>query len=731
MPAASLPRATLSQKIEVLDYMKGPPRRSQVETMNRFKERFALSQATLSSWTHKESFLRAQFESSPNLHGFRRKPVVKHPVLMEKVENYIKQLSENGYQQQINDKLIRSTFDQFVTEMGIPKEKCVLSAAMIKSLKRRTLPRYNEELHPDLHAKPHEITPAKPLGQQNDTKLVGEHIDPTNSMALPQQQQQQQQQQQEQQQQLLSAPSLDFNFDEIFNNTTIGFNTRLIHPEDTFTQFLQAPITLEPPLQSMFGQNLTSSIQFQPQPQTQTQAQAHAEAQPNLISLPPFQPPSLQSPTQPLETSHQLQTQQLEQLQPNPKSVELLRSTSTSLLNPENKRNLPYYPTYDNPLNNSQLYKRQRAQMNSFNASIGSKLSNPNSEKVEKILENITDGHVTLYNSGTSAIMGVLSFLNPSHVYIDDMGYKGTHDVVKFLNKLTNVKKHSLSSLKSSSLTPTSPSDHPPNVPLENSVIIIESPMNPVGYVHDISYYSKLSQQCPKCKLIVDSTLAPPPLQFPFQKGADYVVYSAVKYLAGVSDLSAGFVVSKDKVCKATLHSERSALGTCIANFDSFLLLRSLRTYKMRILTQCQNTEKIITYLLKYTSPQNQNQTKPKNYDKVISKIYHASLQENKEIVMSQLNGYYNPVFALELTNDIYPEILLNKFNFLSNNPNLEGGETLVELIHGNPNFNNEDRFNPASKHRKMIRFSIGCEDYQDIIRDLDQALSSLTRKLS
>ncbi|KAG7702315.1 hypothetical protein KL949_005272 [Ogataea haglerorum] len=190
--------------------------------------------------------------------------------------------------------------------------------------------------------------------------------------------------------------------------------------------------------------------------------------------------------------------------------------------------------------------------------------------------------------------------------------------------------------------------------------------MNPEGYVLDIAKFARLAHE-KESYLIVDSTLAPPPLQFPFKYGADYVVYSAVKYLAGVSDLGAGFVVSKKKTDKANLHSERHSLGTTIANFDSFLLLRSLRTYKMRMLTQCQNTEKIVTYLKESMG----------KYSRLISKLHHSSLQLDP-FVKQQLNGFYNPVLAIEFKSEELAQLILTKFNFLSNNPNIEGGETVT-----------------------------------------------------
>lgn len=652
-----LPRATLRQKIEVLDYLVGPPAISQMDTVKHFKNihLFAISQATLSNWVTHEEELRKEFKDNPNLILYKKKPVLKYPDVTKHVEKYVSELISNG--ETVTDKIIRDLFAAFMVKLGYTDHDFKLSGGMLNSFKRRNVlkkPAFENDMTTNAET--------LNLNGNNLSTISAPHRHLPGS----------------------TPPGLDFNFDEIFSNNTIGFNTRLIHSDDIFSLFPNSS-------------NLSHNYNL-----------GNGNTSLDLNTISPSNPklsPLLTTSTTILNDSSSLPISNTIST-----SERNIANTESTVKDKTSKRKLPYYPTYQNPLNDNSYYKRHNQ---SFTDIISSKLSNPNSEKIEKILENITDGHVTLYNSGTSAIMGVLSFLNPMTVYIDEEGYKGTHNVIKLLNKLTGVKKISLTEL--------SKENH--KIP-ENSVIIIESPMNPLGYVHDISSYSAIAKSSKTCKLIVDSTLAPPPLQFPFNHGADYVVYSAVKYLAGVSDLGAGFIVSRSTNSKKILHSERSALGTSIANFDSFLLVRSLRTYKMRILTQCNNTEKIINYL-------------GKNFEKycqVLVKVHHASLQHNKDIVMTQLSGYYNPVFALELKNEIIPKLLLNKFNYLSNNPNLEGGETVVELIHGNNNFNisNDDivshRQIPGKNYEKMLRFSVGCEDFQDIIRDMDQALLSVIK---
>ncbi|KAH3671262.1 hypothetical protein OGAPHI_000485 [Ogataea philodendri] len=576
--AERLPRATLKQKIQVLDYLHGPPARSQKEVLDHFRQlaQFGISQATLSTWSVKENELRAELNNNPNYEQYRRKPQMKFPDVTKAVEKELEHLAAAG--EPITDRLISGLFIKYMVEFGYPTEDFRFSKGWLYAFKKRNL-------------------------LLNSSKQKTLSPDPVPEPA--------------------QDPPLAINYDEIFNNQLVGFNTRLIHSDDNFDNFLNS-----------------------------------------------MTPTPLPQPVNPPERLDEVSVQPVPQILPRPAD------------------NLPYYPTFQNPLVNHQ--PRKTYVLENFTHSKG---SHPNSEKVEKIFENITEGYATIYNSGTSAIMGILSYLNPSRICINNSGYQGTHRVIKLLSKLTGLQKLTLE--ETDQLTP-------------NSVILLETPMNPEGYLLDIAKFARIAHE-KHCFLIVDSTLAPPPLQFPFKHGADYVVYSAVKYLAGVSDLGAGFVVSRKKSDKANLHNERHSLGTTIANFDSFLLLRSLRTYKMRILTQCQNTEKIVGFL----------RANLDKYSSVITKIHHSSLQMD-EFVKEQLNGYFNPVLAIELASQELAQTILTKFNFLSNNPNIEGGETVVELTAVNANF-----INPST-NSNLLRFSIGCEDYEDIIKDIDHALMNV-----
>lgn len=615
MASSKAPRANLRQKIQVLDWMNGPPVHTQMQALRHFKSlnTFAISQATLSNWSANAHKLREEFHNNPNLEEYKKVPVMKYPEVTHAVEKIIEQASLDN--KPITDDLIKQAFLKCLKEFGYQDSAIKLSNGMMKSFKRRNSIR----------------------GQIKEKRRSLASETPT-----------------------MADDDLDVNFEDIFTNPnpSMGFNTRLIHSTDPQQVDAINYDSIYLPLQGLAppSQNLPSPAALKQIDAASPSVAANGTTTTDYNSVTFDRSPRLQS---------------------------------VSTVSPHLKPTLPFYPTYESPMQYHE-YRRRPYVLENFSSS---KVSYPNSEKVERILENITDGYVTIYNSGTSAIMGILSYLNPPSVYINNSGYQGTHNVIKLLSKLTGLQKKSLDEIDE--IEP-------------KSVVLIETPMNPEGYLLDIAHFAQIAHE-KGAYLLVDSTLAPPPLQFPFKLGADYVVYSAVKYLAGVSDLGAGFVVTRNKLDKAGLHEERTALGTSIANFDSFLLLRSLRTYRMRILTQCSNTKRVVQYLQKNLA----------KYQPVISKIHHSSLQNNNDCFLSQLNGYYNPVFALEFVNRSLAESVLTRFNFLSNNPNLEGGETLVEPTFKNPNF---------GATGNLLRFSIGCEDYEDIIRDIDQAVVAVMK---
>ena len=135
--------------------------------------------------------------------------------------------------------------------------------------------------------------------------------------------------------------------------------------------------------------------------------------------------------------------------------------------------------------------------------------------------------------------------------------------------------------------------------------------MNPYGTYFDITKYAAKAHDR-GALLSVDATFAPPPLLNPFEFGADIVMHSATKFFGGHSDLLAGLLLVKDQAIKEKLLLDRLVLGTNIANLESSLLVRSLRTFELRVARQAKTAEIIVKFL-------NDNKDKFPQLDKPVS----------------------------------------------------------------------------------------------------------------
>lgn len=321
---------------------------------------------------------------------------------------------------------------------------------------------------------------------------------------------------------------------------------------------------------------------------------------------------------------------------------------------------------------------------------IYSRLTHPNSEQAEELLGAITGADAVLYSSGLASIFAAFTHFHPKVVAIGH-GYHGTHGIADIFKRISGLKKVSLSEA-SSQLG-------------KGDVLYLETPVNPDGEVFDIQHYADIAHSR-GAVLIVDSTFAPPPLLNPFNQGADMVLHSATKYFGGHSDLLAGVLLTKDPKVKHELLNDRLCLGSNIANLESYLLIRSLRTYELRILKQSSNAAKIVEFL-------EANRAK---YPKITS-ITHGTIQEAKDaFIAKQHPGGHSPVFALELATEQLAREFPSKLKYFYHATSLGGVESLIEWramseVECSPN---------------LLRVSVGVENVDDLINDLSQALDTI-----
>ncbi|TQI77882.1 cystathionine gamma-synthase [Serratia fonticola] len=243
-------------------------------------------------------------------------------------------------------------------------------------------------------------------------------------------------------------------------------------------------------------------------------------------------------------------------------------------------------------------------------------------------------------------------------------------------------------------------------------LVLIESPSNPLLRVVDIAAICKAAHEV-GALTVVDNTFLSPALQQPLDLGADLVVHSCTKYLNGHSDVVAGAVIAKDQALAVELAWWANNIGVTGAAFDSYLLLRGMRTLSPRIKAAQHNAEAIVSYL----------QQQP-----LVKKLYHPSLPENPghEIACRQQRGF-GAMLSFELDGD---EALLRRFlsalELFTLAESLGGVESLIShaatMTHAG--MAPEARA-AAGISESLLRISVGIEDSEDLIADLEQAFQA------
>ena len=246
---------------------------------------------------------------------------------------------------------------------------------------------------------------------------------------------------------------------------------------------------------------------------------------------------------------------------------------------------------------------------------------------------------------------------------------------------------------------------------LRPKLVLIETPSNPLLRVVDIQ---EISQQAHDvgALVLVDNTFMTPILQKPIELGADIVTHSCTKFLNGHSDLLAGILVFKDQQLATDVLWWANNIGTLTSSFDSYLLLRGLRTLAARVTLQQANAQKVVEFLVNH----------PK-----IAHVYHPSLSSNlgHEIAKKQQKGF-GSLLSFELAGE--PEIMpkfLKALNIITLAQSLGGVESLIchpaTMTHSGIS---AQARKTAGISDQLLRISVGLEDIDDLLGDLEQALA-------
>lgn len=319
-----------------------------------------------------------------------------------------------------------------------------------------------------------------------------------------------------------------------------------------------------------------------------------------------------------------------------------------------------------------------------------SRLSTPNRRVLEKTLaklENGTSAFAT--SSGMSAIQLALSILKTGDhvVSLDDL-YGGDFRYFRYL--------HSHAGVNFDQWDGTSVNELIAKLNSHTKVVWLESPSNPTMKKLDIQKVSDAVHQFNSHILVVvDNTFYTPIYQQPLNLGADVVVHSATKYLSGHNDLLGGVVVVKDKQLADEYYDYYITTGDTLDSFDSWLLLRSLKTLGVRVHQHTKNAQVLVKYL--------------KNNPRVEKVLYPGK------------GGMIS--FYLKNKDDVAK--LLDNVKIITFAESLGGIESLITI----PYYQTHADVDPQQRQRlgitpQLLRISVGLEDPQDLIGDIEQALN-------
>lgn len=332
-----------------------------------------------------------------------------------------------------------------------------------------------------------------------------------------------------------------------------------------------------------------------------------------------------------------------------------------------------------------------------------SRTNNPTREEVEKTLSLLEDGTGALaFSTGVAAISACIHLFKPNdHIIISEDLYGGTYRLFNdiystFGIKASFVDTSNLEEVKSAINTKT-------------RCIFIETPSNPLMRVSDIKGISDICKEH-NLLLIVDNTFLTPYLQKPLSLGADIVIHSGTKFLGGHNDVLAGFLVTNNLELFNKLKIIQNSIGATLSSFDSWLILRGLKTLHIRVEKAQENAIKVANYLKENSKIEN---------------VYYVGLESHLgyEVNLKQSKGFGSMISFKVRDKDIIPKILKD-LKVISFAESLGGVESLITYPFTQTHVDMPDELKEKlGVDERLLRLSIGIESINDILNDLKSVL--------
>ncbi|MEN9968369.1 MAG: hypothetical protein RIR94_543 [Bacteroidota bacterium] len=334
-----------------------------------------------------------------------------------------------------------------------------------------------------------------------------------------------------------------------------------------------------------------------------------------------------------------------------------------------------------------------------------SRTLNPTRHALEKNIAAIENGkHGACFGSGLAAIDCVIKMLNPGDEIIstNDL-YGGSYRIFNTIFAKYGLIFHFVDMQNPAAVEAL--------VNENTKLIWVETPTNPMMNIIDIAAMAQISKRA-GAMLCVDNTFATPYLQNPLDLGADMVMHSVTKYLGGHSDVVMGALVCNDDALATEMYRIQNSSGAVTAPMDSFLVLRGIKTLHLRMQRHCENGEKIARFL----------QTHPK-----VDKVYWPGFEThpNHDVAKKQMRGFGGMISFTLKGNQLQDALdLVKKVEIFALAESLGGVESLI----GHPATMTHASIPKEVREQSgvvdsLIRLSVGIEDAEDLIADLEGAL--------
>ncbi len=339
-----------------------------------------------------------------------------------------------------------------------------------------------------------------------------------------------------------------------------------------------------------------------------------------------------------------------------------------------------------------------------------SRTHNPTRTALEKNLAALENGkHGLCFGSGLAAMDVLLKTFSPGDEIISSNDlYGGSYRIFTKVYQNYGLKFHFVDMEDTSAILPF--------ITAKTKMIWIETPTNPMMNIIDIAAVAAIAKKN-NILLGVDNTFASPYLQRPLDLGADVVVHSITKYIAGHSDVIMGAIVLNDDVLQERLSFLQNATGPVPGPQDCFLALRGIKTLHVRMDRHCENAKAVAQFLVAHPA---------------VKKVYFPGLptHPNHDVAKRQMKSY-GGMISFSLKNDeleVAREVL-SKVKIFACAESLGGVESLIghpaSMTHASIPKEEREKVGVTDS---LIRLSVGIEDVEDLVADLKQAIESVVK---